>query len=101
MPIHQISHGINKNLCFIVLSVSGEQEDILNFIENDAISSCKVISITNGTTSTLSKISNLNLPYYVPLEMYGEMNISSQIPAMSILETLARKAYYLKEHEKK
>lgn len=96
MPMHLISEKINKNLCFIILSVTGEQEEIINFIEHESIANNKFISITNGASSSLAKAADLNLAYHIPLEMYGEMNITSQIPAIAILETLARKAFYLK-----
>lgn len=99
MPMHLISENINKNLCFIILSVTGEQEEIINFIEHESISNNKFISITNGTSSALAKAADLNLSYYIPLEMYGDMNITSQIPAIAILETLARKSFYLKNRK--
>lgn len=94
-PLYHVSENINKNICIIVLSVSGEQEDIVEFIENEKIAGNTIISITNTPHSTLAKIANANISYYVPDYTMGTMNLTSQVPPITILESLSRKCYNL------
>ncbi len=97
MPMHLLSPKLNHDrLCFIVLSVSGEQEPITHLLEDHSLSHKKVISITNGSNSTLAKASDINFAYYVPMEIYDDMNVTSQIPAMAVLEALSRRAFHIK-----
>lgn len=39
------------------------------------------------------QISDINIPYFVPQEKRGHRNITTQIPVIYILETLARTIY--------
>jgi Transcriptional regulators len=95
-PLYHISDRINQNICFIIISVSGEQEDIIDFIENEKISHNKVISITNTSNSTLARVANANLSYYISDHMLGTMNLTSQVPTIAILECLSRICHNLK-----
>ncbi len=100
-PLYHISENMNNSICFIVLSVSGEQEDILEFIENARVSNSKIISITNTSHSTLARIAHVNISYYTPDYMLGTMNLTSQVPPITILENLSRKCHNLKNNERK
>lgn len=55
----------------------------------------KIISITNNRQSTIAKISDLNIPYYVPEEYYESANITTQFPVLFLLEWLAKEVFKL------
>jgi len=81
--------------------VEGET-DIL--IENsEIIKQCNstVVSITNSKNSTLAKISDYNISYYIQRErtVYKKMkvDITSQLPAVYIVEALAKLAVQRKQ----
>ncbi|MGL4522901.1 MAG: MurR/RpiR family transcriptional regulator [Bacilli bacterium] len=90
-PIPNASHL--EEYVVIVLSVSGETKTALKMVQNYQRSGAFVIAITNSSESTLAKISDLVLPYYIQEEYMVDFphNITSQIPAVYILETLVRR----------
>lgn len=96
LPMYNLSEKLNGRICLCALSVSGENEDIINYINQLKMHHSKVISITNSSNSTIAKISDANLSYYMNKEMYQEANITSQLPAVYILETLARHVHKTK-----
>ncbi|MCY7492592.1 RpiR family transcriptional regulator, partial [Bacillus safensis] len=50
----------------------------------------KIISITNNQHCTISRISDLNIAYYVTDERVHRANITTQTPVVYILEAMAR-----------
>ncbi len=93
-PMFPISLEFPEESIIIILSVEGET-DIL--IENSEIikqSNSTVVSITNSKNSTLARISDYNISYYIQGERtdYKKMkvDITSQIPAVYIVEALAK-----------
>lgn len=95
----------------IALSVSGETPAIVTHINQLKGQGIEVISITNSKYSTISKISDINIPYYVTEERFendignnpnyvtgGEFkysDITTQVPVVYILESIAREVYKL------
>lgn len=77
----------------IALSVSGETQNIITQVNDIRENGGKIISITNNSENTLAKISDINIPYFVPQEKRGHLDITTQIPVIYILETLARTIY--------
>jgi len=78
----------------IILSVSGETEQILEQTEILIERGSKIISITNTSGNTLAKHSDVNLAYHLTPETINRtVNITSQVPVAYLLETLARKNY--------
>lgn len=93
-PMFPINLEFPGESIIIVLSVEGETNVL---IENSSIlkqSNSTVISITNSKNSTLAKISDYNISYYIQREMKADrkmkIDITSQIPAVYIVESLAR-----------
>lgn len=85
-----------ENTTILAFSVSGETIEILNQVSIYKVQKAKIISITNKSDSTLSKISNININYYIPEEkIYNDLDITSQIPAMFIIEQIAKQIYLL------
>lgn len=94
-PIFPINLEIPKDAAIVVLSVEGEVETLLNHSEYFRKSHALIVSITNSKDSTIAKISDYNISYYIQREAANEggtykVDITSQIPAMYIIESLAK-----------
>lgn len=89
-PIHA---KLRNNSVTIALSVSGENPFTVTHLNQLKQEGSKIISITNNKFSTIAKISDLNIPYYVTEEFYEEANITTQVPVVYILEAMAREIY--------
>lgn len=93
-PMFPIHLEIPEESIIIVLSVEGEMN---KFIENSSvIKECNstLVSITNSKNSMLARISDYNISYYIQKErkeaVEMKVDITSQIPAVYIVEALAR-----------
>lgn len=76
--------------CIIALSVSGETPEIINYLSDPSFGRCKIISITNSTNSTVAKLSDVNISYYISKESIVEQDVTSQVPCLFTLEYIAR-----------
>ncbi|QGQ44793.1 MurR/RpiR family transcriptional regulator [Metabacillus sediminilitoris] len=88
-PIHA---NLNNSIT-IALSVSGENQFTISHIHQLKDKNSKILSITNNGQSTIAKISDKNVSYYVSEEFFETSNITTQIPVIFILEELARRVY--------
>jgi DNA-binding MurR/RpiR family transcriptional regulator len=93
-PIHS---KLRNNSITIALSVSGENHFTVTHLNQLKQEGSKIISITNNKLSTIAKMSDLNIPYYVTEEFYEEANITTQVPVVYILESLAREIHQLNQ----
>jgi len=93
-PIHS---KLRTNSVIIALSVSGETNFTITHLHQLKQEGSKIISITNNKLSTVSKISDLNISYYVTEEFIEEANITTQVPVVYILESMAREIYQLNQ----
>ena len=91
-PIHI---KLRSNSVTIALSVSGETNFTVDHLNQLKQEGSKIISITNNKLSTISKISDINIPYYVTEEFFEKANVTTQVPVVFILESLAREIYKL------
>jgi DNA-binding MurR/RpiR family transcriptional regulator len=91
-PIHS---NIRNNSVTIALSVSGENNFTVTHLNTLKQEGSKIISITNNKLSTIAKISDLNIPYYVTEEFFEEANITTQVPVVYLLESMAREIHKL------
>jgi len=91
-PYFPVTSDMAKNALAIVLSVSGETEEILRFASQFNLHHCKVLSITGHEHSRLSRLADFNLSWHAPqTRITGGYDITTQIPVIYILETLGRK----------
>jgi len=91
-PYFPVTNDMAKNALAIVLSVSGETEEILRFASQFSLHHCKVLSITSHEQSRLAKLADFNLSWHVPQTRIGGVyDITTQIPVIYILESLGRK----------
>ncbi|PKG21608.1 MurR/RpiR family transcriptional regulator [Niallia nealsonii] len=94
-PLFPIHSSFRDNSATIALSVSGENNFTVTHLNQLKQEGSKIISITNNKHSTIAKISELNIPYYVTEEFFDSANITTQIPVLYILESMAREIYKL------
>ncbi|MCK0471112.1 MurR/RpiR family transcriptional regulator [Halalkalibacter sp. APA_J-10(15)] len=89
-PIHA---KFRNNSVTIALSVSGETPFTLAQMNQLKKVNSTIISITNDKHSTVAKISTINIPYYVTVEHCENANVTTQVPVVYILESIARKLH--------
>ncbi|WP_115346433.1 MurR/RpiR family transcriptional regulator [Listeria grayi] len=89
-PFDHLSDKLSDRICLIAVSVEGENEDIIRYIHQLKQQRCKIISITNSSKSTIARLSDANIAYYINKEKYIEANITSQLPALYTIESIAR-----------
>lgn len=94
-PIYFLSPELSKKMCIIALSVSGETIELINYLSHMNISNSTIISITNSSNSTIANLSDLNIPYYIGMENLKGADITSQVPALYTIETIAKKVRIL------
>lgn len=81
-----------KKIVIILLSSSGETKELIREMENFNMLKIPVICITSDENSTLGQMADLALPYYFRQQRKsGVFDMSSQIPAIYIIERLANK----------
>ncbi|WP_153753956.1 MULTISPECIES: MurR/RpiR family transcriptional regulator [unclassified Citrobacter] len=91
-PYFPVTNDMARNALAIVLSVSGETEEILRFASQFSLHNCKVLSVTSNEHSRLAKLADFNLSWHVPqTRIAGVYDITTQIPVIYILESLGRK----------
>lgn len=84
-------HGMyNHHDCAIVLSVSGETDEMIQRIMLLKRCGVQVIIITNSASSSGAKMADLAICYYVPSSRNEDFYSSvTQVPVIYILESLA------------
>ncbi|WP_407102461.1 SIS domain-containing protein [Desemzia sp. FAM 24101] len=94
--------GIQSDLIFVVLSVTGEMP-----VVNELVTKLRrkeqnfVLSITGSASSTLAKLSNMNLTYNFEKEVIGDHYVmTSSVPVVYLIEIIARQTYKLKKERK-
>jgi len=94
-PMFPINLEVPSETIIITLSVEGEINMLVNNSDIMKRSKATVVSITNSKNSTLAKMSDYNISYYIQRELayessWGKVDITSQIPAIYIIESLAK-----------
>lgn len=94
-PFFPINLEIPNETIVITLSVEGETDILVENLEILKKSMAYIVSITNSNSSTLAKMADYNISYYIQREQvnenrWGKIDFTSQIPAMYIIETLAK-----------
>lgn len=87
-----ILNEISNNTVLFVLSVSGESFIVIEQIIKFKKHNCKILSITNTSNCTISKMSDWNINYNISKQSVSNLHdITSQIPVVFLLESLARR----------
>ena len=91
-----------SNTLLVALSVSGETPEMIRLLDGYKKKQVTIISLTNTSQSTIARMSDLNFPYYMPLvyafPKLGGVNLTTQIPAIYILESLTYRIRSEKEN---
>ncbi|MDR0300421.1 MAG: MurR/RpiR family transcriptional regulator [Streptococcaceae bacterium] len=85
-----------QNKLAIALSVSGETLQVLEKSLEIQKTGAKLVAITNNSSSTLAKMADYNFSYNMLDEraiQEEHIQLTTQLPVLAILETLARQAY--------
>lgn len=91
-PYYPVIDIAQQKTVLIVLSVTGETKEIIDFIREFQTGNSKILSITNQPNSTISKMSDWNIAYFTSLQhVNGRYNATSQVPVLFLMETLARR----------
>ncbi|MGL4373660.1 MAG: SIS domain-containing protein, partial [Turicibacter sp.] len=91
-PFYPNIGNVSEDTAVIVLSVSGETEQTIKLANYFLQQKCKLISITNSASSTIAKMSQYNLTYYMTNQKNTkEYNITTQVPVVFILESIGRR----------
>jgi len=91
-PYYPINSDMYQDAVAIILSVSGETEEIIRIASQFRLHKCKLISLTNNESSTLARMADLNISYHMaPSLLEGQYNITTQIPVIYIIETIGKK----------
>lgn len=84
-----------------VLSISGETPVVVTLVDNSKKKKMKIISITNIDQCTIARLSELNFTYFMPLvyayQVHDQMNMTTQVPVIFLLELLSCKIHDLRE----
>ena len=94
-PFYPITVTPNTTIAAVILSVSGETKQVLHLARQLKEKNAGLIAITCSDQSSEAKLSDITLPYYssvhrVTTESY---DLTSQMPALYLLEALARRVY--------
>lgn len=89
-PYYPIAKDMDDTVV-VALSESGETQEVVKLATRFKEHNCRILSITNGGSNTLAKMSDCNLAYYVSEHLVrDEYNITTQVPVVYLLETLGR-----------
>lgn len=88
-PISYFPKKLSEKIGIIVLSVSGETREIIEYLTHINLSNSVIVSVTNSNNSTVAKISDVNISYYIETEYMHNADITSQVPALYIVEKIA------------
>lgn len=92
-PFLPILQDVTEHTVTIVLSESGATYQTLKLANQLKQKGSRLLAITNKADSPLAKLADCSISYYVPQLMTNGTNITTQVPVVYILETLARKLY--------
>lgn len=97
------TRGMENSLA-IILSVSGETKELVQKVMEFKQNKVKVLSITNNERSTIARLADHNLSYYMPEEhstVYDPaINLTTQVPVIVLIEILAHYANKKIENKK-
>jgi Transcriptional regulators len=89
-PVSRLNPDSAQKFAVIALSVSGETDKVLNNLEYFAELGTSIISITNSENTSIAHISDVNIPYYLGIEKNRTADVTSQVPALFLIEKLAK-----------
>lgn len=92
-PWLPVLQKLSENTVTIALSESGMTRQTVSIASQLQQRGSTLISITNNSNSILAKMADCNISYHVSEALVNERNVTTQIPVIYIIETLAKKMY--------
>lgn len=87
----QLGHAPLSNHVVMILSVSGETEQMLEQAMSFHDQKATLVSITNDGHNSLAALADLNFSYHINSRIIGQsVNLTSQVPVVYLLERLAQ-----------
>lgn len=74
----------------IALSISGKTPELLRIVETCKRLGASIISVTTNLKSPLALMSDIAIPYFLKIDNVDQIDLTSQILAVAIIERLAR-----------
>ena len=103
-PFYPVPDDFYKDFLIIVISTSGETKEMIDKVHKFKTLNALTIAITNSATSTLAKLSDFSLSYYVPIEKRTDNisvhDVTTQVPVVYLIEKLGKEVYKLIEDGK-
>ncbi len=79
-----------EDTVIIALSISGKTPELLHIVESCKTFGAHIISITTNMKSPLALMSDVTIPYFLKTDTVDQIDLTSQILAVAIIERLAR-----------
>ncbi|WP_179394272.1 MurR/RpiR family transcriptional regulator [Lacticaseibacillus absianus] len=95
-PLLDYPESVYRSMAFVMCSASGENRVVLGYTNELLRHHVPVIAITNSSRSTLAHLATVTLPYYVTPQDLDGSNLTSQAPAIYIIEKLTRRTMGLR-----
>lgn len=92
-PWLPVLQDLAENTVTIALSESGLTSQTITIASQLQERGSRLISITNNANSVLARMADCNISYHVAEALVNERNVTTQIPVIYIIETLAKKLY--------
>ena len=93
-PFYPVPDEFYKDLVIIVISSSGETREMIEKVHKFKTFNATTIAVTNSATSTIAKLSDFSLSYYVPTEKRTDNisvhDVTTQVPVVYLLEQLGK-----------
>lgn len=93
-PFFPVPDEYYKDTMVIVISTSGETSEMISKVHKFNNLNAMTIAITNSATSTIAKLSDFSLSYYVPIKKRADdisiQDITTQVPVIYLLERLGK-----------
>jgi len=98
-PFYPVPDEFYKDFAIIIISTSGETTEMIDKINRFKTLNATTIAITNSATSTMAKISDFSLSYYIPIEKRSDYlnvhDVTTQVPVVYLIEKLGKEVYKL------
>ena len=98
-PFYPVPDEFYKDFVIIIISTSGETTEMIEKINRFKTLNAMTIAITNSATSTMAKMSDFYLSYYVPIEKRSDYlnihDVTTQVPVVYLIEKLGKEVYKL------
>lgn len=92
-PWLPVLQDLSEDTVTIALSESGLTSQTITISSQLQERGSKLVSITNNANSVLARMADCNISYHVAEALVNERNVTTQIPVIYIIETLAKKMY--------